>query len=171
MTALGESRRLELVLGLDASHLLPSTPIQVGSTGNPFLYVPLKTPEGVDRAALDQAVYQRVMGDEPLVGIFLLALNPSAGHAHVYTRMRPGAATGILEDPATGSASGPLGAYLVQHGLVPAADEVQIVSEQGTKMGRQSFVHIRVRPADGRIEVGGQVVPVLEGRLTLPATQ
>ena len=71
--------------------------------------------------------------------------------------------------PAVG-ASGPLGAYLVTHGLVRGTGAVRLVSEQGTQMGRQSFVHIRLR-ANGvtatDIGVGGGVVPVLEGRLSL----
>jgi trans-2,3-dihydro-3-hydroxyanthranilate isomerase len=76
----------------------------------------------------------------------------------------------VPEDPATGSASGPLGAYLLRHGLVRVSEdgEARILSEQGTKMGRQSFVHIRTRatangPTD--IRVGGGTVPVLEGVL------
>ena len=79
--------------------------------------------------------------------------------------------SGVPEDPATGSASGPLGAYLVLHGLIAPGETVRIVSEQGTKMGRPSFVHIRLRAQDGKatdISVGGSVVPVLEGRLRVP---
>jgi len=78
---------------------------------------------------------------------------------------------GTREDPATGSASGPLGAYLVRHGLVEGGEDVAIVSEQGTAMGRQSFVHITLSARGGRISgirVGGGVVPVLEGTPTLP---
>ena len=47
---------------------------------------------------------------------------------------------------------------------------MRIVSEQGTKMGRQSFVHIRLATRGGDvtdIRVGGGVVPVLEGELTI----
>ena len=74
------------------------------------------------------------------------------------------------EDPATGAASGPLGAYLVAHGLVRGTGALRLVSEQGTQMGRQSFVHIRLRAEGGaatEICVGGSVVPVLEGRVSL----
>jgi len=76
----------------------------------------------------------------------------------------------IYEDPATGSASGPLGAFAVKYGLVKRSSTVSIVSEQGTKMGRQSFVHIELAyPRQGdfpsRIEVGGSVVPTLTGEL------
>ena len=56
----------------------------------------------------------------------------------------------------------------MRHGLVDKAGEVKIVSEQGTKMGRQSFIHIRLT-MDGekisRIRVGGGTVPVLTGEL------
>jgi trans-2,3-dihydro-3-hydroxyanthranilate isomerase len=79
--------------------------------------------------------------------------------------------SGVPEDPATGSASGPLGAYLIEHGLVDPAMSLDILSEQGTKMGRQSLVHIRIAMREGRIaelRVGGSVVPVLDGRLRLP---
>jgi len=53
---------------------------------------------------------------------------------------------------------------------VKGSDDVRIVSEQGAKMGRQSFVHIRLTASGGtitNIRVGGGVVPVLEGELRL----
>ena len=82
-------------------------------------------------------------------------------------------AHGVGEDPATGSASGALGAYLVRHRLVRADGPTRIVSEQGTKMRRQSFVHIALTARDGvstDIRVGGSVVPVIEGTLRVPAS-
>jgi predicted PhzF superfamily epimerase YddE/YHI9 len=54
--------------------------------------------------------------------------------------------------------------------MVKGSGEVKIVSEQGTKMGRQSFVHIRLTALGGTvtdIRVGGGVVPVLEGELRI----
>jgi trans-2,3-dihydro-3-hydroxyanthranilate isomerase len=84
----------------------------------------------------------------------------------------PHTAIRIAEDPATGSASGPLGAFAVRYGLIPQVAQVSIVSEQGTKMGRQSFVHIELAYAAGaelpnRIEVGGSVVPVMAAELSV----
>ena len=52
-----------------------------------------------------------------------------------------------------------------------AGSTVDIVSEQGTRMGRQSFIQIRIATSAGRITeilVGGRVVPVIEGRLRVP---
>jgi trans-2,3-dihydro-3-hydroxyanthranilate isomerase len=85
--------------------------------------------------------------------------------------MFAGEVLNIPEDPATGAASGPLGAFAVKHGLVPRATKVAIVSEQGTKMGRQSFIRIELTYAEPgdiptRIDIGGSVMPVLSGTLS-----
>ncbi|ACZ40452.1 PhzF family phenazine biosynthesis protein [Sphaerobacter thermophilus] len=162
--------QLAAALGLDEADLLPDVPVCVGSTGVPFLYIPLRDPATVDRVVVDLPALSAWFGDEELVGTFVFAPNPAAGPNRVYSRMIAAHGIGIAEDPATGSASGPLGAYLVRHGLVASSDEVRIVSEQGTKIGRQSFVHITVRsrPDGGEeIEVGGGTVPVLEGTLRI----
>lgn len=156
-------------LGLSDGDLAPTLPIQPASTGLPFLYVPLANPEAVDRAEADARALPAIVsaaGDAS--GAFLLASEPGSNRA--YTRMFATMGNAIWEDPATGSASGPLGAYLVQHGVTTGEGEVEIVSEQGTKMGRQSFVHIKVETVNGRpgaVQVGGSVVPVFEGKLTL----
>lgn len=169
--ALDEREAMAGALGLAEADLLPGAPIQAGSTGSKFLFVPLCDRAAVDRAVLDVRRMLAVMGDRPRLGIFVFAPDPDPGAGRVYSRMFAPHTSGVPEDPATGSASGPLGAYLVRHGLVKKAGEVTIVSEQGTRMGRQSFVHIRLAmqgDAITGIRVGGRAVPVLEGELRLP---
>ncbi|HEX8942135.1 MAG TPA: PhzF family phenazine biosynthesis protein, partial [Gemmatimonadaceae bacterium] len=76
---------------------------------------------------------------------------------------------GILEDPATGSSTGPLAAFMMRHHLVSSAGGTRFVSEQGTKMGRRSILHVAIHGeggADG-IDVGGYVTPVATGEMTL----
>jgi trans-2,3-dihydro-3-hydroxyanthranilate isomerase len=159
-------------LSLAEEDLLPDAPIQTGTTGNPFLFVPLRDRAAVDRAALDSAALRRCFADTTAVGTFIFAPDADPAARRVYARMLDAlAGTGITEDPATGSASGPLGAYLVRHQLVAPGADVRILSEQGTKMGRQSFIHIAVRISDDtitQIEVGGSAVTVLDGTLRLP---
>ena len=155
-------------LGLSDRDLAPGVPIEPGSTGNAFVYVPLRDRDAVDRIEIDVKALGACLTDGAH-GAFVLAADPDPSRRRLYGRMfAPG--LGLREDPATGSASGALGAYAVRHRLVTANDETRIVSEQGTKMGRQSFVHITLR-ADGDritdIRVGGSVVPVLDGHLTL----
>ena len=168
--ALDDRAGIAGALGLAEADLWPGAPIQPGSTGATFLYVPLRDAETVDRAALDVPALLQAMGDRPRLGVFVFAPDPDPAAGRVYSRMFAPHTSGVPEDPATGSASGPLGAYLVREGFARKAPEVRIVSEQGTKMGRQSHVHIRLSmrgDAITAIRVGGAVVPVLEGELRI----
>jgi trans-2,3-dihydro-3-hydroxyanthranilate isomerase len=157
-------------LGLTVADLSPQVPIQVVSTGVPFLYVALKDAASVDRAAASADALTRVLDRLGLPPVFLFA---ATGANRLYSRMfGPHTATRIAEDPATGSASGPLGAVAVRYGLIPRAPQVSVVSEQGTKMGRQSFIQIRLAYSTNadipeRIEVGGSVVPVMTAELSV----
>jgi trans-2,3-dihydro-3-hydroxyanthranilate isomerase len=79
---------------------------------------------------------------------------------------------GVPEDPATGSAAGALGAYLVRHGQVPLAEgEARLTFTQGAEIGRPSRIAVRVRcdPAGTitEVRVGGQAVRVITGDVTL----
>jgi trans-2,3-dihydro-3-hydroxyanthranilate isomerase len=172
---LGNREGFARALGLEASDLLPGQPIRTGSTGSTFLYIPLRDRGTVDRARLDVPALLAAQGEEPKLGVFVFAPDPgpdpTVGAGRVYSRMFAPHTSGVPEDPATGSASGPLGAYLVERGLLAPAGTVNIVSAQGVAMGRPSAVHIRVATRQGRvseISVGGGVVPVIEGRLRAP---
>lgn len=175
---LAQRGEIARALGLTEDSLLPGAPIQAGSTGNGFLFVALRDRAAVDRIVVNASALVAAMGPQPEHGVFVLAPDPDRKARRVYSRMFVPDPRGTWEDPATGSASGPLGAYLVRHGLVEGVDkvagdgdEIAIVSEQGTAMGRQSFVHIRLSTRGGRtpdIRVGGGVVPVLDGTLRLP---
>ncbi len=150
-------------LGLSESDFLPDVPIQSGPTGVPFLFAALRNPDAVDRAV--PGTFRGL----PEIPVFIFAV---AVPNRLHSRMFAGEVLNIPEDPATGSASGPLGAFAVKYGLVSRAPKVAIVSEQGTKMGRQSFIRIGLTYTEAgdvptRIEVGGSVVPVLSGTLSL----
>ena len=76
---------------------------------------------------------------------------------------------GVAEDPATGSSTGPLAAYMIRHDLVTGQGGTRFVSEQGTKMGRRSLLHVEVHgkeAADG-ISVGGYVTPIAQAVMML----
>jgi trans-2,3-dihydro-3-hydroxyanthranilate isomerase len=150
-------------IGLSEADLASDVPIQVGTTGVPFIYVALKDAAAVDRAVSEKGALSKVFEH----GVFLFA---AVARDRLYSRMFAPHVLNIYEDPATGSGSGPLGAFAVKYGLVKRSKEVSLVSEQGTKMGRRSLVHIKLTyPPDGdvpsRIEVGGSVVPTLKGEL------
>jgi trans-2,3-dihydro-3-hydroxyanthranilate isomerase len=158
-------------LGIDEDDLLASAPICTGSTGLPFLFVPLATPTGVDRVEPDSRRLAKANQGKGMP-TFVFAPDPQRGPNQVYSRMFAGDTIGIPEDPATGSASGPLGAYVAERGLVRLPDPIEIISLQGVKKGRPSTIRIRLSLSNGKasqIQVGGGVVPVLEGVLTLPS--
>jgi len=148
-------------------------PVQVVSCGLPYILVPLTTRRAVDNAvvnrdALDTLLHQAAV-DECGVFVFSTERGP-ADKATAYSRMFA-PTLGVHEDAATGSASGPLGCYLVRHKIVPPAKATAMVSLQGVKMGRPSHVHISIG-ADGAgitsVRVGGESVLAGEGVLYIP---
>jgi PhzF family phenazine biosynthesis protein len=128
----------------------------------------LKDSETVDRADANLRALARAYQGERL-GVFVFAPD---GPARVYSRMFAGDTLGIPEDSATGSASGPLAAYVAENNVLSFGSErIEMLSLQGNKMGRPSHIRIRLHLNSGRatnIEVGGGVVPVVRGELTLP---
>jgi trans-2,3-dihydro-3-hydroxyanthranilate isomerase len=143
-------------LGLTASDLV-NIPPQILSAGNPHLYIAVKDKATVDRAWLRSLERLKAEPNE-LLCVFVFATTPEG----VYSRMFA-PEHGVVEDPATGSATGPLAVYLMKHGLVAKDSGTRFVSEQGTKMGRRSILHAQIN--DGNIEVGGYVTSLVEATM------
>ena len=152
-------------LGIDESDIISNIPAQVVSTGNPLLFVALGDIAAVDKATSDKERLEKLLRGGRAFGVYLFA---SVGENRLYSRMF---SPDIPEDPASGSGGGPLGAFAVKYGLVPREPKVSLISEQGTKMGRQSLLHIELtygesRDIPERSDVGGSVMPVLSGTLS-----
>src|SRR5207245_8462475 len=99
--------------------------------------------------------------------VYVFATSAERSGSQVHGRMFA-EGMGVAEDPATGSAQGPLGAYLVAHGLVDGAPTARIRSEQGFEMGRPSILDIEVDTTGGSVtavRVGGRCVAVGGGWL------
>ena len=135
-----------------------------------YFYVALATRAAVDAcepdAGGDAAAPERVCRRH--VGVFVFSAEPGADGATVYSRMFAPEA-GVVEDPATGSASGPLAAYLVRHGVVPMAAR-RHRERAGREDGPARAVCMRAsrrrRPTDiTRVHVGGAAVSVGEGTM------
>ena len=156
---LDDRRAVAEMLSLEESDIDADLPVEVVSCGVPFLYVPLRSLDAAHRARPRADQMERACEGIVPPEVFVFTREVEHEGSTVHSRMfAPG--LGITEDPATGAASGPLGCYLVRHGLVKdegAAHE--IVSEQGLEMGRPSFVKIRIEQTGGEInavKVGGQ---------------
>jgi trans-2,3-dihydro-3-hydroxyanthranilate isomerase len=155
-------------LGLQSEDLAQNLPVQEISCGVPYLMVPLRDRQTVDRAVSDTAAFRRFMSAVGLdLAIFLFSVEPKGAPESAYSRMFA-PEFGIIEDPATGSASGPLGCYLVRHGVVSGAAAQGMISLQGVAMGRSSRIHIQVDGGSDNIRqvrVGGEAVLVGSGEL------
>jgi trans-2,3-dihydro-3-hydroxyanthranilate isomerase len=145
-------------------------PAQIVSSGTPFLLVPMASHAAVDRVTLDRAAYRSLLDASgiPEAPVYVFSVSRPAGDTDpVTTYSRMFAPTfGIVEDPATGGACGPLGGYLVHHGVVTATQAARVTNLQGVAMGRPSRMSIAVS-MDGDavvdVRVGGEAVLVGEG--------
>ncbi|TAJ22617.1 MAG: PhzF family phenazine biosynthesis protein [Nitrospirae bacterium] len=157
------------VLGL-AKGVITGTklPVEVVSTGLPVMIVPVRTLTAVRSIVPDAAAITDLCARYGANGMMVFTTMTVEESSTVHTRMFA-SPIGVLEDPATGSASGALGAYLVQYGVVEVGPMTQIIAEQGYEVERPSRIVIQIESDDDiiqEVKVGGQVVMIVEGTLT-----
>jgi len=156
--------RCAQALGVAAHDLLDVTP-QWLSAGNPTVFIALRDRRAVDDAWLDSHGVSIIKGaDAAPICVFVFTPAPEGAYARMFAPEY-----GVPEDPATGSSTGPLAAFMIRHRLVSGAAGTRFVSEQGTKMGRRSILYVELHGAGGAdgIDVGGYVTPIAEGTLKL----
>ena len=143
-------------LGLDPGDAHAALPLQMVTTGLPYLLVPLRRRFG--EARIRAAGYEALLAT---VGAkFVYVLDPDVPEGRTWDNQ------GLVEDVATGSAAGPAGAYLVRHGVRSAGRTIAL--QQGARGGRPSELRVTVT-AEGdllRVAVEGDVVPLAEGEFT-----
>ncbi len=143
-------------LGVAGSEL----PVERYDNGIPHVYVALSSPEAVASLAPDHAALAR-LGD---VGVNTFWSSGTRARTRMFA-----AAHGVNEDPATGSAAGPLALHLVRHGRLAYGEELEI--SQGAEVGRPSTLYARVYGSDAgveAVEVGGAAVILGRGEISLP---
>lgn len=141
-------------------------PIQRVSTGLPALVIPLESLAMVQDIRPHLPVLDEVCAKaqtECIIAYSLETIRHDAT-AHVRVFAPP---LGVDEDPATGSANGALGAYLIHHGAIAAEPVTEISCEQGFEIGRPSLVHVTVDTTGDelRVQVGGQVMRSVDGHI------
>ena len=149
----GNDDELFDILGVEGSEL----PVEVYDNGVLHVYVCLGSEEEV--AALKPDL--RRLGEQPT-----LCFNCFAGEGKSWKTRMFAPSSGVAEDPATGSAAGPLALHLARHGRIGFGDEIEI--SHGVEVGRPSTLFARVEgSADDvqRVEVGGSAVIVARGEL------
>jgi trans-2,3-dihydro-3-hydroxyanthranilate isomerase len=149
--------------GLESTDLVENLPLVAVSTGIAHLMVPVRDEDTLRRAARADQACNAVCDAADAESLYLFAVRDDG---NVMARMFDRFAS-IGEDPATGSAAGPLGAYLSRHGLAGMPGD--LVVAQGEMIRRPSFLHVDVAPDDGSwaIEVAGGVRVIGEGEFSV----
>ena len=148
---------------LPVDDLLDAQP-QIVNAGNPGVFVAVKNREAVDRAWVDSRGMGILKGPQSeRKCVFVFAPTPAGAYSRMF-----GPEFGVAEDPASGSLTGPLAAYMMRHNLVSHSAGTRFISEQGTKMGRRSILHVHIRGEFGKdgIDIGGYVTPIAEATMT-----
>jgi trans-2,3-dihydro-3-hydroxyanthranilate isomerase len=171
-----EQADIARALGLAREDLDESLPIQAVSTGNTMLLVPVRSLADLGNCRpnipLLEESYQRSEVLKGLNGTGCYAFTRETieiGEARAHARFFVG--MNIGEDPATGSAAGPLGGYLVYHGAAnvePVEGVYKFVIEQGDFINRPSRIGLEVKGEAGKVKevrVGGKSVVVARGEL------
>jgi trans-2,3-dihydro-3-hydroxyanthranilate isomerase len=158
-----DRERVARAAGLERYDLHPDLPAKVVFTGLRQLIVPVRGEEEVARASIEPRTLTAVVEEAKADGLYLFALAEGGAVARFF-----GPGVGVDEDPATGSAAGPLGAYLAEHGVGDAKAPIRI--RQGEKLGRPSELHVEVtRDDEGwHVRLGGGVRVVGRGEFDLP---
>lgn len=167
-----EQAELARALGLATEDLDETLPIQTISTGLGFLAVPVRSLADLGRCKVNSSLLAEVYQRAGATGCEAFTRETmDSGESRAHARMfAPG--DNIAEDPATGSAAGALGAYLVHHGVVGVSDadgRARFVIEQGDFMHRPSRINLEVAGKPGAIvevRVGGPSVVVAHGEVT-----
>jgi trans-2,3-dihydro-3-hydroxyanthranilate isomerase len=155
-----ELDRLAVSLGIGAASIVEDrAPCQVVSTGVPHLMVPIRDRETIDRVQPDAKTLATILEKAGAEGCYVFSLDPRESDAIAYTRFF-GPRIGIPEDPATGTAAGPLAFHLVANGV---ATRGRMRIEQGTAMGRTSLIDVEV--TDEGVKLSARAVVVGSGRL------
>ena len=152
-----DADKLLAALGVESSEL----PIEVYDNGLRHVYVTLASEEAVTELKPDFSLLAELSD--------LLGVNTIAGSGSCWKTRMFAPSGGVPEDPATGSAAGPLALHVARHGRIAFGDEIEI--SQGAEIGRPSTLYARVEgSADKleRVEVGGSAVIVARGEFRLP---
>jgi trans-2,3-dihydro-3-hydroxyanthranilate isomerase len=151
--------------GIPLADIAAFAPIQTASVGFPFAMVPMKSLDAIRSLRIDLPRATEYLQKTDARFFYFITRETVDPLAHLHARMLFYGG----EDPATGSAAGPAGAWMVRYGL--AASDSRIVIEQGIEMRRPSRLFVRALRTGERVHdvrVGGYTVEVMRGELCLP---
>lgn len=142
-------------LNLSEENLSEEFPMEVVSTGLPYLLVPLSS--GIENAKIICSNFEEMLEEVGAKFAYIFDVNHIEG--------RTWDNQGTVEDVATGSAAGPLGAYLYKYNIVNAGNE--IIINQGRFVGRPSKIKVSMSVSEKEILVAGEVAILAKGTILI----
>lgn len=163
---IGENREdLLLALGIGKDEVLETLPIQIVSTGHSKVMIPLKNYSTLDNLHPDMKALEILSQKIGCNGYFTFVFNEE-GEETLTTGRMFAPAIGIVEDPVTGNANGPLGAYLVNYNILDSKkDFVNFIGKQGVTINREGKVFVEVFNKEGKpkkVKVAGKAVTIFK---------
>jgi PhzF family phenazine biosynthesis protein len=167
----GENKKeLLAALGIESSDLKENYDIQIVSTGHSKVMICIKSNEILHGLKPNYDALSRLSNNINCKGYYVFTANPQDNDSLIHGRMFA-PAIGINEDPVTGNANGPLGAYLVHHKLVNHDNSVfRFKAKQGEAIKRPGIIEVEVKIEDGEpveVKVSGNAVIVFKSELLL----
>lgn len=167
-----ESQRNTLIqaLGLNEDDIDERCPIEIVSTGHSKVIIGIKYRSTLDTLVPDLSLLKSLSEEIGCNGYFVFTFDSQMSGVLTHGRMFA-PAIGIAEDPVTGNANGPLGAYLVKHQLVKYDEEMlQFKGEQGSAIGRSGIVDVYVKVKNNepvQVKIGGEAVIVFKTEIMM----
>lgn len=165
-----ERENIIKALGLQEEELDQRCPIQIVSTGHSKVMIGIKTRDKLNVLTPDLFTLAQISKTIGCNGYFVFTMDSEQKDILTHGRMFA-PVVGVNEDPVTGNAHGPLGAYLVQHGLVQCNQSIfSFKGEQGQAIGRSGVVNVTVNIENGvakQVKIGGSAVIVFKTQIQI----
>ena len=162
-----DPHRLAEAVGLRLDDFVDEAPPRAVHAGPAFIFIALRSRAALERSRLDLQAFQSFADEGYAKSVYLFTRETDQEKNDLCARVFFDA-NGVREDPATGSATAFLGAYLLEYPQLLGEGPLDLRIEQGISMQRPSLLRLRARfgaSAGREIRVGGHVVPVIQGEL------
>ncbi|MFC3344746.1 PhzF family phenazine biosynthesis protein [Paenibacillus abyssi] len=162
----GSIKELSHAMGIEESEIETHLPTLYGSTGTWTLLVPIKSLAAFKRMQPDNKVFPNVLKEMPRSSIHPFCLETYDPNAHMHARHFSSPFSGTIEDPATGTASGVMGAYYARY-IDKQAPSLNLLIEQGHEIGRDGRIRVSVTENGNEIKVTGNAIYVNEFEVSI----
>jgi PhzF family phenazine biosynthesis protein len=165
-----EENQLLIALGLTKDDMDPRCPVQIVSTGHSKIMIGIKSRTKLNALSPYMGMLRNFSKQVGCNGYFVFTLTDDTSEIVTHGRMFA-PAIGIEEDPVTGNANGPLGAYLVKHKIVKNDNSMFVFTGiQGEAILREGKVYVKVKIKNGeptQVQIGGTAVIAFKTQITL----